>query len=178
MEYKELIAKRRSTRRFTSEEVSVEVLSEIVQEAFYAPSAKNTRTSRFLVVRDRETLQKISQMRDFGALPVAQAGAAVVVMSDASECDMWKENCSISATYILLSAVEHGLAGCWIQVDGRHTRHDDPQSSLAQDYLEEFLEIPHGCKVECVIALGYADYTPKPLPEHDDSKSVIWHNKL
>lgn len=50
MEFKELIAKRRSVRKFTDREVPREVVDRILAEALSAPSARNTRTTRFLVV--------------------------------------------------------------------------------------------------------------------------------
>ena len=52
MEFKELIAKRRSVRKFTDREVPREVVDRILAEALSAPSARNTRTTRFLVVDD------------------------------------------------------------------------------------------------------------------------------
>ena len=37
--------------------------------------------------------------------------------------------------------------------------------------------VPEGCEVECVIALGYSDFEPKPLPEWDSEATILWHTK-
>ena len=52
MEFKELIAQRRSIRRFSDRPVPREVVDRLLAEALTAPSARNTRTTRFLVVDD------------------------------------------------------------------------------------------------------------------------------
>ena len=42
------------------------------------------------------------------------------------------------------------------------------------DYLRTFLPIPEGCGVLCVIALGYSDFEPKPLPAGEPVERVQW----
>ena len=44
----------------------------------------------------------------------------------------------------------------------------------AVDYLRTFLPIPEGCGVLCVIALGYSDFEPKPLPAGEPVERVQW----
>ena len=36
------------------------------------------------------------------------------------------------------------------------------------------LPIPEGCGVLCVIALGYSDFEPKPLPAGEPVERVQW----
>ena len=67
MEFKELIAKRRSVRKFTDREVPREVVDRILAEALSAPSARNTRTTRFLVVDDPALVARMAEMRDYGS---------------------------------------------------------------------------------------------------------------
>ena len=62
MEFKELIAKRRSVRKFTDREVPREVVDRILAEALSAPSARNTRTTRFLVVDDPALVARMAEM--------------------------------------------------------------------------------------------------------------------
>jgi hypothetical protein len=35
-------------------------------------------------------------------------------------------------------------------------------------------EIPEGYRVWCVISIGYADYTPKPLPEYEGPERILF----
>ena len=72
-----------------------------------------------------------------------------------------------------LAAVDEGLGSCWVHVCGRPRRKDDPEGEQAADYLRTFLPIPEGCEPLCVIALGYSDFHPAPLPETDDAKRII-----
>lgn len=175
MEFKEVIKKRRSVRKFLPEVPSREVLLDIVRDALTAPSSRNMHTTHFLIVDDRATLDKISEMRDYGSSFMTSATAAIVVMGDTTKTDLWRENCAISATMLQLSIVAHGLASCWVHVGGRPRLKDVPEGEKADDYLKSFLTIPENCEIECVVALGYSDFEPKPLPEWDAEATVSWH---
>ena len=52
MEFKSLIAQRRSIRKYSDRPVPRDVMDRMLAEALTAPSARNTRTTRFLVVDD------------------------------------------------------------------------------------------------------------------------------
>ena len=92
MEFKELIAKRRSVRKFTDREVPREVVDRILAEALSAPSARNTRTTRFLVVDDPALVARMAEMRDYGSAFLKGAPLAVLVLGDTSASDLWREN--------------------------------------------------------------------------------------
>ena len=96
MEFKELIAKRRSVRKFTDREVPREVVDRILAEALSAPSARNTRTTRFLVVDDPVLVARMAEMRDYGSAFLKGAPLAVLVLGDTSASDLWRENAAIS----------------------------------------------------------------------------------
>lgn len=174
MEFKDLLKKRRSVRRFSDKQVKREVISGILAEALTAPSARNARSTRFMVVDDRATIERMAAMRDYGSAFMANAPVAIVVMGDASATDLWVDNCAISATLLQLACVDAGLSSCWVHVAGRPRRKDEPQGETAEEYLRTLLPIPDGCRVECIIACGYSDFVPAPLPAHDDAKSIIW----
>ena len=175
MEFKQILAKRRSTRKFLPETPSRDVLTDIVRDALTAPSSRNMHTTRFLIVDDKATLEKMASLRDYGSSFMADATAAIVVMGDTTKTDLWRENCAISATILQLSIVNHGLASCWVHVADRPRIHEKPDSERAETYLRTFLDIPGDWKVECVVALGYSDFEPKPLPEWDSEATILWH---
>ena len=177
MEFKKLIEKRRSVRRFSPTEVSREVLLDLVKVALTAPSSRNMRTSRFIIVDDKPTLERLSEMRDYGSSFMKDATAAIVVAADTTKTDLWRENCAISATILQLAIVDAGLASCWVHVGGRPRLKDEPEGAQAEPYVRSLLNIPDEWSVECVIALGYSDFEPKPLPESDDEASIIWHTR-
>lgn len=177
MEFKKVLESRRSVRRFSPVEVSREVLLDLVNQALTAPSSRNMRTTRFIIVDDKPTLERLAAMRDYGSEFMKDAPAAILVAADTTKTDLWRENCAISATMLQLAIVDAGLASCWVHVEGRPRLKDNPEGEQAIDYIRTFIDIPEHWAVECTIALGYSDYQPKPLPEHDDSASIIWHTR-
>ena len=173
MEFKKLIAKRRSIRKFTDRAVPRETLDRILHATLSAPSSRNTRTTRLVVVDDPALVARMAEMRDYGSAFMKDAPLAVLVLGDTSASDLWRENAAISATVLQLACVDEGLASCWVHVNGRPRRKDAPDGETAADYLRTFLPIPDGCEPLCAIALGYSDFTPAPLPPADDEARII-----
>jgi nitroreductase len=62
MEFKEVLEKRSSVRNFTSEEVKIEDLSEIVKYASLAPSVNNYQPWRFIAITNKELLKKMGDL--------------------------------------------------------------------------------------------------------------------
>lgn len=173
MEFKDLIAKRRSIRKFSDRVVPREVVDRILAEALTAPSARNSCTTRFLVVDDPALVARMAEMRDYGSAFLKNAPLAILVLGDTSTSDLWRENGAISATVLQLACVDEGLASCWVHVHGRPRRKDDPQGEMAADYLRTFLRIPDSCEPLCAIAVGYSDFVPAPLPEYVGEERII-----
>ena len=88
---------------------------------------------------------------------------------------MWLTNAAIMATILQLALVDEGLASCWVHVGDYLTVNDDPASQRSEDYVKEVLpEIPANYRVLSVISIGYADYTPKPLPEYEGPERMLF----
>lgn len=155
MDFSEVIQKRHSVRHYTDQAIDRDIIDTIIGIAQTAPSSRNSHSSAFMVVEDKDTLQAISEMRDRGASFVKDAAAAIVVMGDTSKTDIWVENASISSTFIQLAATALDLGSCWVHVRDRLRSKDDPSKGTAEDYLRELLGIREEYKVLCVIALGY-----------------------
>lgn len=155
MEFKELIAARHSVRKFMDKTVDRALIDEIIEDAMTAPSSKNTRSTGYMVIDDKSTLEAISEMRSSGSSFVAGAPAAIVVLGDADKTDLWVDNASISTTYLMLSAVDRGLGSCWVHVNGRPRSKTDASLGTAEDYLRNLLGIKDNMRVLCVLALGY-----------------------
>lgn len=173
MEFKQVLSKRRSIRKFTERAVPREVVDRLLAETLTAPSARNTRTTRLLVVDDPQTVARMAAMRDYGSAFMKGVPLAVVVLGDTAKGDLWRENAAISATILQLACVDEGLASCWVHINGRPCRREEPEGEQAADYLRGFLPIPEGCEPLCAIAIGYSDFTPAPLPPADDSERII-----
>lgn len=174
MEFKQIVSRRRSTRKFLPKAVERETIQRILDQALQAPSSRNTRSTRFVVVEDKALLERMSQMRDYGSSFMKDAPAAIVVMGDRDASDLWLDNCAISATVLQLAVVDEGLASCWVHVNDRPRLKDEPDGARADDYLRELLAIPDHYGILCAVALGYSDFEPKPLPPYEGEERVIW----
>lgn len=174
MEFKQVIARRRSTRKFLSTPVEREKLQRIIDAALVAPTSRNTRSTRLFIVQQKATLEAMSHMRDYGSAFMKDATAAIVVASDKTTTDLWVDNCAIAATTIQLAVVDEGLASCWVHVNDRPCLKDEPEGAKADDFLRELLGIPEHYGILCVVALGYSDYEPKPLPAYEGEERVKW----
>ena len=60
METIKCIKERRSIRKFKDEKVDKEIIREIIEAASYAPSWKNSQISRYIVIEDRNIIDKIA----------------------------------------------------------------------------------------------------------------------
>ena len=111
----ELLQERRSIRRYTGEAVPEESLKQILQAGLLSPSGHNAKPWEFVVVKDRETLDKLSQCREGSAEMLKGAYCAVVVLGDEEKTDVWTEDCSAAMMNMHLTASSLGVGSCWIQ---------------------------------------------------------------
>ena len=157
MDFLEVIEKRHSVRKYSDRPVDKEILDAIVRVAQTAPSSRNSKSSAFMIVEDRDTLDALSQMRDYGSGLLTGAPAAIVVMGDETKTDLWVDNCAISATLIQLAVTAMYLISCWVHCNGRPRLKAEPEGAKAEDYVTELLGIKDGLRPYCVIAIGYPE---------------------
>lgn len=177
MEFKEIIAARRSTRKFTEKQVGKTTVDRLLQALFTAPSARNARSTRVMMVRDPHTLEQLSLMRDYGSGFMKNAPLAFIIAGDPSASGLWRENAAIAATILQLACVDEGLASCWVHVDGRPHLQNEPDGMSAEEYMRTLLPLPDSWRVLCIIAAGYSDFHPAQLPPYDWHKDVVSFDK-
>lgn len=155
MDFLEVIDKRHSVRKYADRPVERELLDAIVSIAQTAPSSRNSKSTSFVIVEDRDTLDALSQMRDYGSALLSGAQAAIVVLGDETKTDLWVDNCAISATFVQLAVTAMDLCSCWVHCNGRPRLKAEPEGAKAEDYVRELLGIKDGLRPYCVIAIGY-----------------------
>ena len=155
MDFLQVIEKRKTFRKYSDRPVEKAVLDAIVKVAQTAPSSRNSKSSVFMIIEDRDTLDALSQMRDYGASPLKNAQAAILVMGDPSKTDLWVDNCAISATFIQLAVTAMDLVSCWVHINGRPCKRLEPDGAKAEDYVRNLLGIKEGMRPYCAIAIGY-----------------------
>ena len=152
MSLSELVLKRRSTRKFKENPISDDILNEILTVALTAPSSWGSHPIHFITVQDQEKIKDIAHCKAMGATPLHTATAAIIVMADISNCELWIEDASVASTYILLAAEQYDIGACWI-----HIRNRSGQHKSADEEIRELLQVPENYRVLNVVALGIKD---------------------
>lgn len=165
--FHDLLIKRRSIRKFISDErLTPEETQLIIEAALLSPTSKNSHSWEFIVVEDKKTLEDISFCKPNSAALIAGSALAIVVVGNPLDSDVWIEDASIAAINMQLQAEDIGIGSCWVQVRGRS--YSDLISSV--DYLNDILGIPMPLQPLCVIAFGkkIKDRTP------NDVNNLLW----
>lgn len=117
----EAIMTRASVRSYTSREISKETEDTLLRAAMAAPSAMNKQPWRFVVIRDKGMLTKISE--EFKNMSMmSEAGLAVVVCGDMDAAiegegrEYWVQDASAATENLLLAAHAMGLGAVWCGV--------------------------------------------------------------
>jgi nitroreductase len=147
----DLLRARRSIRRFTDQPVEPEKLDLLLEAALRAPSSKGNNPWEFIVVTDRERLDRLAVAKAHGAAFLQGAPLAIVVCADPAKSDVWVEDAAIATTLIHLQATDLGLGSCWVQI--RLRQREDTTSS--QTYLTNLLGLPEGLMVLAIVGIGY-----------------------
>lgn len=172
-QFSDLIKNRRSMRKFTDEELTQDEVVALLKAALMSPSSKRTNCWQFVVVDDKEILQKLSLCKEMASSFLADAALGIVVLADPLASDVWIEDAAIASLMVQLQAEDLGLGSCWIQVRERFTA--DGVSS--GDYVHEVLDIPLQLQVLSIIAVGHKGMLRKPFNEEHLQWEKVHINK-
>ncbi len=161
--FTKLITNRRSCRKFTDQLLTPDAVELLLRSALLAPSSKRKTPWQFVVVEDKEMLQKLSVSKAQGAGFLADAALAIVVIADGLSSDVWVEDASIASIYIQLQAEALGLGSCWAQIRNRLT----PDDTDADEYVRRLLDIPYQLQVLSIVGVGYKAQKSKPFNEEN-----------
>ena len=153
----EIMRSRRSVRQYTEEKISDEQIKKILNAALLAPSGHSKYPCEFIVVKNRETLNKMSACRVAVAKMLNNAAAAVVVVADREKSDTFVEDSCVAMMNMELMATSLGIGNCWIQVRIR----DAENGSASEDYLREILKFPENFACQSILSLGFPAKLPR-----------------
>lgn len=149
MDFRELVAARRSVRAYRADPVPEALLLEVLEAARLAPSACNRQPFRVLVVRTagREAgLLRVYPKPWFVEAPIVLAVCAVTGEAWVrSRHDGWsaaETDATIATDHMLLAAADRGLGACWI-------------SSFDPAAAREVLGLPEGVVPVSFTPLGW-----------------------
>lgn len=180
MELQEAILKRRSVRKFTDDAVTDDGLRQIFEAVRWSPSWANTQTWEFIVVRDRNLIEKITD-----------------TYSEKNPA----RKCSLAASALIVACAKTGIAGCY---DGKPVTsipnwelfdlgiavqtlclkaHELGLGTVVvglmnHEACEKILGIPEGHKVFAVIPIGRPAAAPKEGPPRKALSEMVFLNHL
>jgi len=162
MEALEAIMTRRSIRRYTGEQVSAEHERRLLEAAMAAPSAHNRQPWHFIVVRSRETLDRIPEYHPYSRM-LREASLAVVVCGDneVQATDFWAQDCSAATENMLVAANALGLGAVWLGVH--------PGEELVRE-TRTLLGVPGHVTPLCIVSVGHPAEEKPPGGRYDESK--------
>lgn len=188
MELRDTIELRRSIRHFNNEELTKDIIDDLLDCGRLAPSAKNRQPWFFVVVKEKMK-NKIADIMinwsksidldsyqkkmdhpssvEYTANVIKEANTLVLVFREKDDNVIWTvgDNLSIGACIqnILLRATDLKIGSLWI----RDTAH--VQKEIEDLFIYDHLEL------NSAIALGYTDINPKPRPRKDLKDIVVYY---
>jgi nitroreductase len=167
----ELILKRRTIRRFQQTAISLEMLKEIVNAGRLAPSASNLQPLEFLVVENKATTDLVfTHTKWAGYLPPekgkpgkeqAPVAYVLILVNKKIRPDSAGADVGAAAENMILTALERGVAACWIG------------SIIDRPVIKEKLGIPEQYELDSLLALGYPSEEPIEEPLVDSVKYYL-----
>jgi nitroreductase len=164
----EAILTRRSVRKYTSAPVPNEAIEKILTAAMYAPSAGNEQPWHFVVIRDREVLDKIPDIHPYASM-VFMASVAIVVCGDVSlekNTGFWAQDCSAATQNLLVAANAIGLGTVWVGIY--------PVADRVHEF-RKLLNLPETVFPFALIPVGYPDGKAPEQKRFDATR--IHHNR-
>lgn len=159
----EIINKRRSIRSYKDIKVEKEKIEKLLRAAMQAPSAFNQQAWEFIVVEDKETLKKISNMSPYSKA-VESSPLTFIVLANRDNMkvpECWQQDLGAATENLLLEAVELGLGGVWMAVAPIEER---------ISYIKDMFNLPENIIPYSVIPVGYPVDEPKFIDRYDSNK--------
>lgn len=180
MNYDELLLKRRSIRKFSNKSVPNETIIKIIKESTYAPSSRNDQPWKFIIINDILLMKRISDEAKRNILKRIElnpddyakryekmlmnenynifynAPSVVFIIGERNLRNM-KINCSLAASYFMMSAASRGLGTCWVNFG----------TLIKSPEILNQLEIPNDCEIVAPIIIGYPVEIPN-IPKRKD----------
>src|SRR5512137_1273528 len=115
MEFTEVIAARKSVRKYSDKPIDNESIMKCFEAARIAPSWANKQCWHFIVIRDREKIEKLSSTINFW---MKDAPAVIVACGDPAKSGFkngqhyYLVDVAIALEHFVLAATNEGLGTC------------------------------------------------------------------
>ncbi len=171
MNVKEAINLRKSIRKYQDKPIPDEMINELLNAARLAPSAKNTQSHKYFIVKTKEIKDQLIKHGAFKRPFINEAPLIIVCCADPSEYPESADvdetpvnyayiDLSIAASFLVLRATELGLGTVFV-------------AWIYRDKIKELLNIPQHYIMPFVIPVGYSAEEPAPKPRKDLKEIII-----
>lgn len=150
---------RRSIRKYLDKEISDEDIKKILKAGMNAPTARNLKPYEFVVVRNKETLSKLSEMKKNAYF--AKDSNVTIVLLAKELSDYWQQDLGAVSENMLLEATRLGIGSCWVGI----TPNQD-----YENYARGVLGIPQEVRVFSLMTLGYPGEVKQPNDNYYEEK--------
>jgi len=171
MELYEGLLTRRSIRKYTGERIPDNDIDLIIKAGMYAPSANNKRPWHFIIVDDREVMNKIMKAHPYAEM-LRDASHAIVVCGDLKKQNApgyYLLDCSAATQNVLLAAHALGYGAVWLGVEPREER---------VKAISEILQLPQDVRPVAVVSIGVPAEKPASLPKRYEPEKIRRNNWL
>ena len=161
-----VIRNRRSIRIYADKKVEWKKVREILGAGMQAPSSKNSNPWEFVVVDNKDLLQKLSKTHHRSS-HINSSNICIVVLGNRDrfiKAGKWIQDLGACTQNLLLEATNQGLASCWVGVFPKTKR---------VNYVREVLNLPENLVPYALIPLGYSDEEFEFVDKFDESKIHI-----
>lgn len=158
------ILNRRSIRKFENKEVPEEIVTILLHAAMNAPSACNQRCWHFVVVRNQDIKDQLSQIHG-GYHAIKNAPVSILVCGEPKAATLpsfWEHDCAAAAENILIAAQSMGLGAVW--------QGANPAEPEQIDMVCRYALLPKGITPLTIISIGYPAETINKKDKFDRNK--------
>lgn len=181
MKLRDVIADRRSIRKFKSDELSYDQIMAVLESARLCQSGKNRQPWRFMILKDNDKNRvaqmmlhhmeneiedgRAAQMLGISAEAILQAPVLILIFKDKTDDPIQNEGDTLSVgaaiEHMALTAVDMGIGSLWLR-----------QILCVKDEICNFTGYPH-MHLLSGLALGYADEAPNARPRKTMDELII-----
>jgi nitroreductase len=168
MELDKIFQERRTVRKYFTKDVPWLLVSEVLNAGHLAPSSGNIQNWKFIVIRSKETKEKVIKYAG-GNEWALKAPVLIVICMDfekakrmyGSRGELYSmQNSALTALQMMLKAQELGLSTGWI-------------GSFDEASIIKVLEIDKSCRPLLILSLGYGE-TMNKLERYDLSTMTFF----
>lgn len=157
---------RRSIRKYTTEPVDEKDIKTMLEAAMAAPSASNLKPWHFIIITNRQKLNRLAEIHPHGKM-LFEAPLCVAVCGDTTiSPSFWIQDCSLAAENLLIAATALGLGSVWL---GGYPREERVNA------IKKELKLPENITPLNLISIGHPAETKEPRTQYDEQR--VHYNK-